>query len=249
MSVIRTRRSLLGRAQRALASVGVFLAGCLGGQTGGEINGEGGTGAPRPPAGPVQEDCTDERTVVALADASRLGFSGADVLALALGTHRAALHWSPPPHVVPFGPELGESAIEMSIEYHDGAVRLVKTKMSSAAGQEVPALGCQPDRLEVDVVVRVTTAGGALDEQFTTALVASAPGHASLSAVLAVESLAGSFFVDPPAQYRARTMSVKAEFSAASFTGSLLGVVEQQSGSGPDSSVSAIFTEYARWPR
>lgn len=246
MSAFRLRHALQKSARAIAALCGVLVGGCFGGQTGGEISSEE-PAAPWPPRpGEVPDfSCRDEQTVVALGDASALGFSGADVLAMALGTHRARLAWNAAPQVITFGPEAGESEIALSVEYRDGPVHLLRAKQGTQTG---PELGCQPDRIAVEVTVHLTTAGGALAETFTTSLLASAPNRARLSSALAIDELAGAFLVDVPASYRAVTLSVNAELAPGSFTGTLGGTVESRPSSDPNGSASAIFVEYARWP-
>lgn len=236
----------------AIALSGALLGGCLGGQTGGEITRESPdepNPPERPPTFPGEAGCRDHFENIALADASRLGFSGADVLASALGTHRSTLTWNDKPSVVSFGPEHGASSVELTIEYHDGNVRFVTSDfVPSSSGGPEPALGCSPDRLEVDVLVRLHTAGGALAEEFGASLVATMPNRATLSRELALDSLSGSFFVQTPASYHARALAVTADLDSNGFKGTLAGSVEQRVGTGPDGAVSNLFVTYASWP-
>lgn len=224
-----------------------LLSGCIGGQTGGEFaddDPEVGT-----PAG--ESACKNTRTEVSLYDRARLGFSGEDVLGYAAGTHRAGLIWSSATLPLRFGPEQGAGSIEMEIAYAAGKLHLVDTEFvargGSSSGVE-PAVGCDADRLEIEVTVRLRTGGGAFSETFVGVLTARSPDHAELFHTLQVSSLSGTFFVSAPETFSASTVVFSAQLSPQGFQGSFWGMVEQRLGSGKDGSVGASSVTYATWP-
>ena len=117
------------------------------------------------------------------------GFSAADVLAFAEGTHEQAIRWHDNMIAV-LGPEKGEHEVTITVSYEDGAIRWMTPQTAqSGSGRDLggpepaiapadgagvaadlPAIGgCMP-WLEVDVRVTVKTDGGALDESFDATL-------------------------------------------------------------------------------
>jgi len=229
-----------------------LLTGCMGGQTGGEFDGDG-EGPPHVPGEPAGHGgCVDTKTAVALFDSARLGFSAADVLEYTARTHASSLAWSTPSIVpVRFGPETGVSSIEMTIEHAGGEARFVESEPApppEGGTSSGAAVVCGPDRLEIDVAVRLTSGGGALSEAFAGVLVASVPGRAELSHDFPIDRLSGSFFVELPASYSAPKLHVNALLEPRSFRGNIWGVVEQRVGSGSDGSVGATHVIYAAWP-
>jgi hypothetical protein len=149
-----------------------------GGQTGDEGTSNGGPG------------CDYVPTVIDLDEETPLGFTAQEVLDVALGSHSAPFFWKQGEHE--YGPESGES--EMGLEIAEpGEARFMKgTPKPTQLG--IGAL-C-PDRVEVDVSVRVTTAGGALDESFVGPLSATSPKVAVVAHSFDVDELDGSFAFD-----------------------------------------------------
>jgi hypothetical protein len=235
------------------ACLAFALAGCMGGQTGGEFSNEDPVPPPGVPTGEGSTECKEPALKLSLSEVSPAGFSGEDVLALTLGAHRAPLHWNTEPSIATFGPEQGESSVEVVIEYRGGEVRFYKTKAPAGSGAGVDsgaAVTCQTDHLEVDVFARLTTAGGALAEEFSATLTATTPGHAQLSRDLLLTGLSGSFFLSLPPSFSASQLKVNASFEAERFSGSLGSTVEQQVGDpkSAGSSVGAMFVPFAAWP-
>lgn len=248
-----------------------FATACLGGQTGGEFGPDDAPpGGPSPEApintptapepnpsrpGPVPDEptpgnaagetgCATREQEVALADASRLGFSAVDMLDATLGVHTAALHWNPSTGVVNYGPEQGESVITLSVAYDDGSAYFVSAAPKN--GAEVACAGA--DHLEVDVTVKLETSGGALAEAFPARLVAQAPGKVALTRALPLSQLAGSFFVDVPANHAIEALNVSVTFEPSSLRGELSSTITQTVGTGPDASVGAMYVKFAYWP-
>ncbi len=247
----RARASALG----ALASFGV--SGCLGGQTGGEVEG------PTPALG-NDLSCDEVIRAIAFDEPSPLGESAADALAPVLRVSSSSLLWSANTAPVTLGPERGVSEIQISIEYQGGRVLWTdsepKPAMSGAggtgasgmgAGTALTALPACLDRLEVDVVASLATAGGALDESFPVTLRLDTAERVSLSHALLVADLSGSLSVSTSDGTSAPRLLVYAFWDEAGFHGSLDGevatkrTIEQNPSS---SSSSSALIQYAVWP-
>jgi len=195
---------------RQLASLLLLTAlasasGCAGGQTGAE-------GVPGP--------CNEQRTPLALGEASPLGFSAADVLSFAEGEHVTTIEWQPID--VPYGPESGTKQLTLSVESL-GRARYVDR------GESL----CCFAALQVDVRVTLTTSGGALSESFVTVLQARSADAASLQTVIE-PPLGGSLNFDQQALGAERFIRLElyAHFEAANVSGGLSAGFE--SGSGTD---------------
>jgi hypothetical protein len=204
--------------------VAPLLAGCAGGQTGDE--------------GETHELCDLRLTPVAADDASRLGFSPSQVLALAEGERTADFEWLPSPQF-PYGPESGPSSAAL------GITGLGDAKLAEV----VTPWPCCADELKVRVRVSLTTAGGALDESFDAELVARRAESASLTFLLDAERLGGSLAFDPAALGRAKVerLQLDVRFQRTSLDGSLQAHVVESDGSGPNSTSSLTAIHLARW--
>lgn len=234
----------------------------MGGQTGGEYGGAG--GGDSVPVSDLQ--CVAQVESLAFDEPSGLSFSGADVLAFAGGTHTSSLRWSPDSAPATFGPEQGESNIEMTVLYSGGQVTFVHYQSATpsetgsanagrggAPNAEAPtpltSATCQPDRLEIEVVVRLNTSGGALTEEFEATLSANSPTLAQLVQDLPLEALSGTFTVSLPEGYSTRSLKVDAYLQADSFRGGLWGQVDVPQPKDPANPRSgSIEIQYAQWP-
>jgi hypothetical protein len=245
-----------------------LLTGCFGGQTGGEFEGEG--GADRVGAAGSGEivsasdnQCVIQSESLGFDEPSGLSFTGADVLAFAGGTHTASLLWSTSSAPATYGPEQGESSIEMTVLYTGGEVRFVHSETPPQTGAggggrggspnagsatDLVAPVCQPDRLEIDVVVRLNTGGGALAEEFGGMLVANSPTLAQLVEELPLDALSGTFAVSMPEGYSTRALKVNASLQADSFHGVLWGQVNVPQPSNPNVKSGPLDIQYAQWP-
>jgi hypothetical protein len=164
------------------------------------------------------------------------------------------LLWSDNTDPVTVGPERGESEVELSIEYQGGRVIWRDSEPKSATGTGETALTALPvctDRLEVDVIAHLATAGGALDESFSLTLHSSSAGRVSLSHALQVADLLGSLTVSAPAEVSAPRLFVYAHWDETGFHGSLEGEVATKrtdERNASSSSSSPILIRYAVWP-
>jgi hypothetical protein len=210
---------------------------CEGGQTGGEdINGF-----------PADSPCQERVQVIALGDARPLGFSGAEVLAALPGPHTAPLHWNASTQPLTLSPEQGESRIELGIDYAGGRVFWLRPPASSDGGAPPSALGCPGERLEIEVLVELKSAGGALDERFATRLRASSPQSAQLVHSLPLAGLSGALVVTAPPGVSATLLSMNAWLDEQGFRGALSGPVTEESSQSPGSVSGRVIT-FAEWP-
>lgn len=149
-----------------------------GGQTGDEGTSNGG-------------GCDYEPVIVGRDEVTPLGFSAEQTLDIALGVHKAPFFWKQDGHA--YGPESGESELTLEIE-EPGEARFMVGKPVESTLQ----LGAIcPNYLEVDVKVRASTRGGALDETFVAPLRGESARVARLVHSFDVEALSGSFEFDP----------------------------------------------------
>ena len=183
--------------------------------------------------------CDEVVTVLSGVDAETgLGFTAADVLAVAEGSHTAPIFWHPGD--VQFGPETDEGELSVDLSYAGGEIRYVQATNPNAA-----EMGCV-DRLEIDAEVQLHTAGGALDESFSAPLRASRPGVAMLRHELPLDEIAGDLAVTSvePANGEAAPLSLELGVSSFGVFGSIDGGVEVHSGD----AVAFGLQNYATFP-
>ena len=184
-------------------------------------------------------DCQEVVTVLSGVDAtSEIGFTAADVLGVAEGSHTAPIFWHQGD--VQFGPETGEGELGVEVSYAGGEIRYVHATAPDAA-----EMGCV-DRLEIDAGVKLHTAGGALNESFASTLRASQPDVAMIRHELAFDEIAGALEVTAvePANGEAAPISVELGVSTFGLFGSFDGGVEVHSGD----AVAFGLQNYATFP-
>lgn len=197
----------------------MFLAAC-GGQTGEE-------GASCDPVA---------TTVLAMTDTSALGFSGADVMAVAGGSHRADLTWQ-------VG---GQTPLTVSVT-GDGTVALVDYAIVGNTGNEA-ALDCE-DQLELGVAVTVATDDGGFDESFTAVLGARLADDARVSQLLDLGAMGGTYAVTSEID-QSRFDEVRAWIDMAFDSGGWRGTVSGQGAGTDPNDPDVAFAEsfdIARW--
>ncbi len=226
-------------------ALGLVCFACQGGQTGGEVV-EG------PPSVPGSSLGCDREILGMLAIDARepLGFSGADALAAVLDRRAAELAWSADTLPFSIGPEQGLSSIDLALEYRGGPVRWLHFKRSGASTDQPSTgdTGCGPDRLAIEVVVRLRTGGGAFDEEFSAELEAPSATYPSLVHELSLDTLSGSFTVSAPAGYSAPVVVVSAAWGEQYFLGTLAGLVERETAQSNASRPESMSVIYATWP-
>ena len=240
--------------------VGLGSAGCFGGQTGGEVGshpprdedlgGSGGTYIQNPEDGPsiavCVEECRDERTALELDEPSPLGFSPEDVLAVAEGTHEAALTYSSSQEgAFQLTPGGTSTTLTMVLE-RTGNATFVQSWPGPDSCYPADSQEICPDRLEVEVTVSLTTEDGAFDEQFAALLVAKSPGETTLTVPLDLESLAGSFAVEVDNDGKTALTTLDSVFAAGVFAGSVTGLLQlERDGSHAETG----YVTFAHWGR
>ena len=119
---------------------------------------------------------------------------------------------------------------------------------NTGAVSDLAAPDCLPDRVEIDVVVRLNTGGGALAEEFDGILVANSPTVAQLVKELPLDTLSGTFAVSVPEGYSTRSLKVDASLQADSFHGALWGQVDVPQPISRDTKSGPLEIQYAQWP-
>ncbi len=194
--------------------------------------------------------CVETVTVLSdLEAATALGFSPAELIALAEGSRSAAMSWgegvSESIATVKFGPESGEGTLTAGIAYKGGEARHIASEPKDTGELSNPEWGDCVDRVEVDVEVTLDSAGGALAEKFTAPLRASSPRVAFVEAALALDQLAGTFaLTEKSDDVEVGPLNLELGVFAGGLFGGLSSVVEV----GFEDSVAATFMNVATWP-
>jgi hypothetical protein len=188
---------------------------CQGGQTGGENNTVTPTGG---------YECDDHLQPLTLDDSTPFGVSVAALLEPLLGTHRETLLWRTESASVMVGPESGESTIELTLMAQGGNVFWVRSVPKGAAANAASGVGsgCAADRVQAEVSVHLSTALGALDEDFSGTLIIVSRSNASLSYALPFADLRGSLVVTEPGGSRPSVLRVSSSWAELGFRGALV---------------------------
>jgi hypothetical protein len=206
----------------------LLIAACSSSATGG---GSGGLNDDQPED--VLSGCLPVSTTpIGLDEATALGLTAADVLAIADGDHQASLAWD----------KGGSTGLAVSVTADATSARyVVRDWQDNGPGVAEPAMDCL-DVIEIDAVTGFATEDGAFAESWTTTLSASDPGLVLLGASVAPDAIAGSYQVTEvdPAQYDELTLFFDLAIDASGATGTVAGQAVQGSNNpDPDSSVSA----------
>ncbi|MCA9683733.1 MAG: hypothetical protein KC457_16150 [Myxococcales bacterium] len=193
--------------------------------------------------------CKDTATVLAsVEEVSALGFSAAEILAVAEGEHSSPIFWHDAIQDgfidVDFGPETGEGTLTVKITHGGGEIRFVDSEPEDD-GFGDGFYGDCPDRLEIDVTAEISTSGGALAESVPVTLRATTTLLSNFHASLALDEIAGSFVAEtqtPDATLGPAELSV--DISSFGLRGSLSGMIEIDMGD----VVGAGFISYASFP-
>jgi hypothetical protein len=196
--------------------------------------------------------CKEEATVLAGLDAATaLGFTAADVLASAGGTHMSPMTWSKglndAPAIVEFGPEAGAAQLTVAINYAGGEIRHIKsTPEGFENGNDGGFVAECHDRLEIDVEVDLDSSGGALAEHFVAPLRATTRGIATLRHSIEFDAVQGSLALTKvePADAEVGPVDLDIGISPSGLFGSASALVEIAVAGG----VGATFMDLARWP-
>lgn len=199
------------------------------------------------------QGCLEEVTVLAGIDAATaLGFSAADVLAVAEGQHMSPMTWSnglhDGPATVEFGPESGDAQLAVTIAYAGGEVRHIKSTPDTGGdgGNDGGYFATCNDRIEIDVEVAVDSSGGAFAETFVAPLRATTRGIATLRHTIEVADVEGSFALTTvdPADAEVGPIDLDLGISPSGLFGGANTTVQVAFAGG----VGATFMNIARWP-
>ncbi len=225
-----------------------LVAGCEGGQTG-DLSGDN----DGPGSETVGGGCDEHKQKLASFDeVTELG-SANQLLAFAERTFDAPLTWKAPGtgQAWSVGPETGQGQLHIQVTRGQSAYLLTYSpheRSGAGAGIEVGVI-CPPTRLGVEAHVAVTTDGGALDESFDTLLRSSTPGVAQLSVPFDPAKANGELSVSlSNPQTKLVQVSLGATLTAEGTTGSIAGIEQTTSGTGPSAAVSARSAVLAVWP-
>jgi hypothetical protein len=216
----------------------VLLAACAGTSAGNPVDGSGGGAAGEGGGNGTAAGtglCDAKSTALASLDAkSPLGFSAADLLSAAGGSHDTSIRWQPS-DFVSYAPESGTQGLHLTITPKaDPKPRFVSYTQSMSSGGAEPAIAgpsCESmNAVELDVTVKVTSDGGALDEQVDGTLRASGDQYATLHLVVKAGMLGGGFHVlsTKPAGFQLTELQIDLGISPLGLRGSLSGIFEMQ---------------------
>jgi len=208
----------------------LLVAACSSSATGG---GSGGPNDPNNPEPSLVGCLPVTTTPIGLDEPTALGFTAADVLAIADGDHQASLAWD----------KGGSTGLAVSVTADAATARyVVREWQDDGSGSAAePAIDCL-DVIEIDAVTGFATEDGAFAESWTTTLSASEPGLVLLGASVAPDAIAGSYHVTEvdPAQYDELTLFFDVAIDASVATGVVAGQAVQGSNNpDPDGVVSA----------
>lgn len=130
--------------------------------------------------------CVDEAVVIGLDEVSELGFAPQAVVDLALGEHEGTVTWD----------RGSDAAISLSVS-QVGEARFVDSEVEVPDGPVNDIWVECPDRVEVDVLVELSTDDGWFDESFELALISFDGELASFEQELDLDELVGSFDIEP----------------------------------------------------
>ena len=227
-----------------VAAIGTF--GCAGGQSGGELGADDGTGG----GGTVESGgCDETSSALAPNEASPLGFAAEDILAFAAGTFDATMTYLPDDQefvLVDLTPDSVTTNLTVTVESKGAAAFVVSEPQVQTGGGLLidMASSCQ-DYVAIDVSVQIRTDDGAFDETLDGQLVAYDASHATLSIPLDLAALTGSFAVEVVEPQGGETVQTTAEIvlGPGIFAGEISGMVQVI---GPQVA-QAGGTTYGRW--
>jgi hypothetical protein len=226
-----------------------LVSGCEGGQTG-DLSGDHDDGGE---ATGSDGGCDVHKEKLASFDEMTDAGSANQLLDYAERSFEAPIAWKVPGQGQAWsvGPESGEGVLHVDVVHGESAYLLTYSphrEMGSGSGVDIGVL-CPPAQLGVEAHVSVTTDGGALAESYDTLLRSSVPGVATFSTPFDPSKAQGTLAVsssDPHAKLV--QLSLNATLMAEGMSGSLAGLEQVESGTGPNSAVSARDAVLAVWP-
>ena len=233
--------------------LGVFAGmSCMGGQTGTE-DAAPGNDASTAGRGSVDVDgdgsegtvdgkgpCASPIVAIGLDDLSSLGYSAKDLLVWADIATSTTLLWNENTNLVGVGPEKGDSKITVEVLGVASTARVVSPTDTALCGKP---------RLELDGLVSVETAGGALKEVLSVTLVSRDKNHLEFSTPLHLESLVGSLTLDLPTGVSLIGLTLSGILATSGAEGSLTAQIEETSSASSNNATStSTVLVLARWP-
>jgi hypothetical protein len=164
-----------------------ILAGCNATDTGNPFDGDDREGGPS-----LGGQCEEVAEEIELAADTELGFAADELLSAIAGDHQTTLRWFDSENA-DRGSEQELSSITISVE-PAGTARYVVSRPGGGDGAEISLGGLDEacrDRIEVDVVLEIVSAGGALDERVETVLSARNPDFAGAEVQLSADEVGG----------------------------------------------------------
>lgn len=183
---------------------------------------EPGTGTTEP-TGEGNDPCIDTPTVLAVDEASALGFSAAQLLEGKLGMRTATLTFAGEPTTLSEDLKNKQLPLAVDLRHNGGEVRFIDSSPNpdyDDSGNESGFIDCT-DRLEVDVEFDFVTEAKEFDEHREGVLVATTVDRAQLDVELAPPGLEGSF--DPATAYADPEWVVTRLNLSATWQGALAG--------------------------
>ena len=229
------------------------LTACGGGQTPDELS--GGEGILN-----GENECEETRTPVTSLEQTvgKLGFSAAEVLAFSAKKHETMLAWLPVQRLS-YGPESGDVPLSLTVRHTGGPIDLVESTPRAVddnfLDRAVSGGGCG-DALAIEVDVELTTAQGALSEQFTAELRASTAVSASIVQQVELDALGGTFEARisdgsegaNPDSAELSQPTLRITFSEVGTEGRFDALFVEYFGSAESGFATGGLVEFARWP-
>ena len=195
-------------------------------------------------------NCDEHKAKLAGFDSMTDQGTAEDVMAYAEKSFDAPLSWKVAKEGQSWSvaPESGQGVIHLDITRGESAYTLSYTPKENSNGLEIGSI-CPPPQLGVEAHVAVTTDGGALAESYDTLLRTSMAGVSTLSLPLDLAKLGGDLAVSfSDSHAKLVQTSLEATLTAQGMTGTISGIEQVDSGSGPDSVSSAMGALLAVWP-
>lgn len=171
-----------------------ILSACAGTDTGNPLH--DGDGGPRlEGATGLAPNCEETERELAFSEMTPLGFSAEELVDTIGGEHTTTLSWLPP-QSISYGPEMGESALSLTVEALGSAAYVMRSPAqgNESDGTEEIADVCE-DSVVVDATLGLRTEGGAFDETVQVRLDGRSVDAATTSFTLPVGELNGSFML------------------------------------------------------
>lgn len=199
------------------------------------------------PAQGTQVRCVDTpQTLPSLSSPTPLGTTAQAILDFSVGPRTDTLYWQNEAlgGELSFStaPERGRTQITTELLPAGTPPRWIVSTPESPTNTPIDAVDC-PDRLEIDVILKAQSSGGALAESFATTLVATSPHAARIRHIPTAEQRLGgglALVESSLAGVELKRININMSYTAAAHYGTLRGLV------GRDGKITTV--ELASWP-